>query len=113
MPTRTPLGPAFGHSDATYRSRTIGSFSVTYVEPSELPPYKDFLLPVVRAVQALGGTAHAKEITAWMVENLGFGDDAVAVEYPNRPGESVLLDRMGWARSYAKLGGLVDTPQRG
>jgi restriction endonuclease Mrr len=48
-----------------------------------------------------------------MVENLAFDDDAVAVEYPNRPGESVLLDRMAWARSYAKLGGLVETPQRG
>jgi restriction system protein len=83
------------------------------VEPSDLPPYKEFLLPVLRAVQALGGTAHAKEITAWMVEQLALGDDAVAVEYPNRPGESVLLDRMAWARSYDKLGGLVETPQRG
>jgi restriction system protein len=83
------------------------------MEPSELPPYKDFLLPVLHAVQALGGTAHAKEITAWMVDNLPFDDDAVAVEYPNRPGESILLDRMAWARSYDKLGGLVETPQRG
>ncbi len=83
------------------------------MEPQELPPYKDFLLPVLRAVQALGGTAHAKEITAWMVENLAFDDDAVTVEYPNRPGESILLDRMAWARSYDKLGGLVETPQRG
>lgn len=83
------------------------------MEPSDLPPYKDFLLPVLHAVQELGGTAHAKEITAWLVENLAFDDDAVAVEYPNRPGESILLDRMAWARSYDKLGGLVETPQRG
>jgi restriction system protein len=80
---------------------------------SDLPPYKDFLLPVLQAVEALGGTAHAKEISAWMVENMAFDDDAVAVEYPNRPGEAVLLDRMAWARSYDKLGGLVETPQRG
>jgi restriction system protein len=83
------------------------------VEPSDLPPYKDFLLSVLHAVRALGGTAHAKEISAWMVEQLALEDDAVAVEYPNRPGESVLLDRMAWARSYDKLGGLVETPQRG
>src|SRR5262245_43653789 len=89
------------------------SFSVPRVAPSDLPPYKHFLLPVLHAVQALGGTAHAKEITAWIVDNLGFDDDAVAVEYPTRPGESVLLDRMAWARSYDKLGGLVETPQRG
>jgi restriction system protein len=73
------------------------------VEPSDLPAYKDFLLPVLQAVQALGGTAHAKEISAWMVENMAFDDEAVAIEYPNRPGESVLLDRMAWARSYDKL----------
>jgi restriction system protein len=83
------------------------------VEPSDLPPYKDFLLPVLRAVQALGGTAHAKEITGWIVDELGFDDEAIAVEYPNRPGESILLDRMAWARSYDKLGGFVETPQRG
>jgi restriction system protein len=82
------------------------------MEQSDLPPYKDFLLPVLHAVEALGGTAHAKEITAWMVENMGFDDEAIAVEYPNRPGESILLDRMAWARSYDKLGGLVETPQR-
>lgn len=83
------------------------------MEPSDLPVYKDFLLPVLQAVQALGGTAHAKETTAWMVEHLAFDDETVALEYPNRPGESVLLDRMAWARSYDKLGGLVETPQRG
>lgn len=88
-------------------------FGVACVEPSDLPPYKDFLLPVLHAVQALGGTAHAKEISAWIVEKLAFDDDAVAVEYPNRPGESILLDRMAWARSYDKLGGLVESPQRG
>lgn len=82
------------------------------MEPTTLPPYKDFLLPVLHAVQMLGGTAHAKEISAWIVEQ-SFDDDAVAIEYPNRPGESILLDRMAWARSYDKLGGLVDTPQRG
>ncbi len=83
------------------------------MEPSDLPPYKDFLLPALRAVQAFGGTAHAREITAWIVENMAFDDVAVSVEYPNRPGDSILLDRMAWARSYNKLGGLVETPQRG
>jgi restriction system protein len=95
------------------RKEPLSSHSVACVEPSALPPYKGFLFPVLRAMQALGGTAHAKEITAWMVENMEFDDDALAVEYPNRPGESVLLDRMAWARSYAKLGGVVETPQRG
>ena len=43
---------------------------VRRVEPSDLPPYKDFLLPVLRAVKELGGTAHAKEITEWPAQLL-------------------------------------------
>src|SRR5215218_8854155 len=110
------MGRAAGaqHPGMARRAALQGhSRSVPRVKPSDLPPYKDFLLPVLHAVQDLGGPAHAQQITAWIVENLPFDDDAVAVEYPNRPGESILLDRMAWARSYDKLGGLVETPQRG
>ena len=35
-----------------------------------------------------------------------------AVTYADRP-KSVLIDRMEWARSYAKLGGALDSPRRG
>jgi hypothetical protein len=42
------------------------SLGVLGVELSDLPPYKDFLLPVLHAVEALGGTAHAKAISAWI-----------------------------------------------
>jgi restriction system protein len=83
------------------------------MDPTDLPSYKELLLPTLRAVDALGGTAHAREITSWVVEELGLGDEAVALEYPTRPGESVLMDRVAWARSYNKLGGMVETPQRG
>lgn len=44
---------------------------------------------------------------------MAFDDEAVRLQYPNRPGESILLDRIAWARSYNKLGGVVETPQRG
>ena len=40
------------------------------------------------------------------------GPDQLPVTYPGRP-KSVLIDRMDWARSYAKLGGALDSPQRG
>lgn len=87
--------------------------SVRTVESTELPTYKDLLLAVLRALDALGGTAHAKEINGWLLENMAFDDEAVRLQYPNRPGESILLDRIAWARSYNKLGGVVETPQRG
>ena len=36
----------------------------------------------------------------------------LAITYDGRP-KSVLIDRMDWARSYAKLGGALDSPRRG
>ncbi len=38
--------------------------------------------------------------------------EQLAVTYDGRP-KSVLIDRMDWARSYAKLGGALDSPRRG
>lgn len=101
------------HSDRAVSPADKRRLWFSCVTPADLPPYKDLLLPVLRAVEDLGGTAHAREISEWLVEHLRLADDAVALEYPNRPGESILLDRMAWARSYDKLGGLVETPQRG
>ena len=46
-----------------------------------------------------------------MIASLGFADIDVAKTYPNRP-KSVLIDRIEWARSYCKLGGALESPQR-
>lgn len=71
------------------------------------------MLPTLRSVKALGGSARSREITDHMVDIGGFPDEALAVIYgPDRP-KSVLVDRMDWARSYCKLGGALDSPQRG
>jgi hypothetical protein len=42
---------------------------------------------------------------------LGPPDEAVELEYPGRP-KSVLVDRIHWARSYGKLSGALDSPER-
>jgi restriction system protein len=43
----------------------------------------------------------------------GFTDDMLAVVYPSDESKSVLLDRLDWARSYCKLGGVLESPKRG
>jgi restriction system protein len=43
---------------------------------------------------------------------LGATPEQLAITYDGRA-KSVLIDRMEWARSYAKLGGALDSPQRG
>jgi restriction system protein len=65
-----------------------------------------------QAVATLGGSAQGREITARVIEDIGAPDEQVAITYRNRP-KSVFIDRLEWARSYAKLGGALESPQRG
>jgi restriction system protein len=78
----------------------------------ELPTYGDLMYPVLKAVQALGGSGTSREITAAAVEAEGFSDELLAVTYEGRD-KSIVLDRLDWARSYCKLGGVLESPRRG
>ena len=79
---------------------------------TDLPSYQDLIYPTLKAVAALGGSAQGREITSRVLEDIGASDDLIAITYDNRP-KSVLIDRLEWARSYSKLGGVLDSPQRG
>lgn len=79
---------------------------------SDLPTYVELILPTLRAVEKLGGSAQGREVTAQALVDIGATDEQQALTYENRP-KSVLVDRLEWARSYAKLGGAVESPRRG
>lgn len=78
----------------------------------KLPTYRELIYPTLRAVASLGGSAQGGEITDALTELLGATPEQLAMTYDGRP-KSVLIDRMEWARSYAKLGGALDSPRRG
>jgi len=82
------------------------------MKADDLPAYSDLILPVLRAVQKLGGSAQAAEIVEQIISDLDPSDEALAVTFPNRPHHSVLVDRILWARSYAKLIGGLESPKR-
>lgn len=77
----------------------------------EIPTYGDLMLPVLKAVVALGGSGTGREISATVVEAEAFPEEMLAVSYEGRD-TSILLDRLNWARSYCKLGGVLDSPRR-
>lgn len=83
------------------------------MDSTSLPAYSDLILPTVRAVSRLGGSASAQEITRQVLDDLRPSDEMLAVEQPNRPGAAVYLERVQWARSYAKLIGALESPKRG
>ena len=78
-----------------------------------LPAYSDLILPTVRAVSKLGGSATAREITTQVLADLAPTDEMLAVGHVSRPQASVYLERVQWARSYAKLIGALESPKRG
>lgn len=78
----------------------------------DLPRYQELIYPTLTVVGELGGSARGTEITDALIEKLGVTDDQLAVTYEGRD-KPVLVDRMEWARSYAKLAGALDSPQRG
>jgi restriction system protein len=79
---------------------------------SDIPTYRTLIYPVLKAVDNLGGSASGREIVLKVIDDIGATDDLVAIAYTNRP-SSVLTERIEWARSYAKLGGALDSPRRG
>lgn len=83
------------------------------VNSDDLPAYSDLILPTVRAVSKLGGSATAREITTQVLEDLAPTDEMLAVAQANRTESSVYLERVQWARSYAKLIGALESPKRG
>lgn len=78
---------------------------------ADIPVYADLIYPTLKAISALGGSAQGSEITAKIIQDLGADDDLVALTYEGRE-KSILTDRIEWARSYAKLGGALDSHRR-
>jgi restriction system protein len=78
----------------------------------DVPTYRELIYPTLRAVASLGGSAQGAEITNALTEMLEVTPDQLEITYDGRP-KSVFVDRMEWARSYAKLAGALDSPQRG
>lgn len=83
------------------------------MDAADLPKYTAFILPAIRAVHDLGGSAKAKELREHVLEGIDNAEDLLTVTRPNRPDSSVLIERIDWGRSYAKLIGAVETPSRG
>ncbi|MHB8794144.1 MAG: restriction endonuclease [Candidatus Nanopelagicales bacterium] len=81
--------------------------------PEDLPSYQDLILPTIRAVNDLGRSGSSREISSRVLEDLAPSDEMLSVCPEGRPGEPVLLDRIQWGRSYAKLIGALESPTRG
>ena len=79
---------------------------------SVLPKYDDLLQVTLESLSKRGGSASIDELNDAIMMAIGATPDQLDITYP-KSGAPILPDRMSWARSHLKLGGLVTNPQRG
>lgn len=78
-----------------------------------MPTHQQLVIPVIRAVVELGGSAKSREITDHVLDNYPDAERLLQMAYPNRPEKPVLTDRVAWGRSTAKLIGALEQPSTG
>lgn len=77
-----------------------------------MPTYKQLIPEVLKALVKLGGSASGSELVNQVLDQASFPPEVVEKTYPGRS-NSVLIDRIEWARYYATLMGLAERPSRG
>ena len=60
-----------------------------------IPTHQQLVVPVLKAMHVLGGSARANEITEHVLELVPGSEDLQQITYPTRPNLSVLIDRIG------------------
>jgi restriction system protein len=81
---------------------------------TKLPSFDQLMKPLIRALQALGGSGSIQEIYDKVVEQERFPDDVLAeLHDPEKSNLTEVAYRLAWARTYLKKYGLLENSARG
>ena len=83
------------------------------VNADDVPKYSDLLNPTLAALHALGGSASIREIVNQVIEDMGLSAAIIQVPYSGKANRTALEDELGWARTYLRKYGLIDSSERG
>lgn len=76
--------------------------------------YDQLMLPSLKAIDKLGGSASISEIYDAVVELENYGEDILSVMHkPETSNETELAYRLAWARTYLKKTGYLENSSRG
>lgn len=79
---------------------------------NDLPQHNELMWPTLKAIKALGGSAHISEILSKVAEIEGFSEEAQSI--PHVSGNQTRLGyRLAWARTWLKNGGAIENSDRG
>ena len=81
---------------------------------SKLPTFDQLMNPLLRALQALGGSGSIEEVYDKVVELERFSDDVIShLHDPDKSNQTEVAYRLAWARTYLKKYGLLENSARG
>lgn len=78
----------------------------------KIPPYQEFLWPILTAVFELGGSASINEMVETVLKRQSFTDEQQAVLHNDGPNTEISY-RIAWGRTYLKGMGLLTNSARG
>ena len=80
----------------------------------KLPTFDQLMNPLIRALQALGGSGSVEEIYDKVVELEKFPEDVLSQAHdPEKSNQTEVGYRLAWARTYLKKYGLLENSSRG
>jgi restriction system protein len=79
-----------------------------------VPAYTELMNPTIEALKRLGGSGSNQEIHDEVAEILGLSDEQLeALLNPEKGSQTVIWNRLAWARTYLKTYGVLENSQRG
>ena len=80
----------------------------------KLPSFDDLMLPLIEALNSLGGSGSVEEIYYKVVELTGFSDEILAQLHDSEKSSLTEVGyRLAWARTYLKKFGFLENSSRG
>ncbi len=82
------------------------------ITKEDIPSSGEFMLPILRAIEALGGSAQSRQLSDATIKLLDPPEDLLRITYDARD-TSVYRERVQWARVDCMLLGALDSPREG
>ncbi|CAJ2377292.1 MAG: Restriction endonuclease [Arenicellales bacterium IbO2] len=78
-----------------------------------VPRRKELMVPVMSALNKLGGSASVREIDDEVVEQLQIPENIANIPHRKTGNQTRLRSRLGWARTFLKRAGFLENPRSG
>ena len=80
------------------------------VDKMAIPTYEEVMLPLLK-ILSNGGTHNYKEFEEKLKEEFNLTEEEVNLR--RESGVKIFYNRIGWAATYLKKAGLIESPKRG